>query len=141
MKVREPVLNFVGSQRGRARSGRRRLLRASSIGYLLVLATPAWAASFDCAKAHAPDEIAICGNSVLSELDTEMGALWFSYSKVPMMMGSNGARHDDAEQFLAQRAACKADVTCLIGVYRTRNTALRADIVEAMAAIFREENR
>ncbi len=125
---------------GRGKRRRLALLFAAAVlpGCLVA---PASAASFDCAKARLPEEIAICRSTALSELDTEMGALWFSYSRVPMAMGSNGARRDDAEQFLRDRASCNADVSCLVFVYRRRNAALRQAIVETMDRIFREENR
>ncbi|BCP52564.1 hypothetical protein K32_11810 [Kaistia sp. 32K] len=95
-------------------------------------AIPAGAASFDCAKASAPDEIAICRNPVLSERDTEMAALWFAYSKIPMMMGGNGNRHDAARDFLAQRAACGGNVACLQSAYDARIATLKSDIPAAL---------
>lgn len=96
---------------------------------------PARAASFNCAKANAPDEIAICGDPELSERDTEMAALWFAYNKVPMLMGANAARRDAASDFLKLRTACGSDVACLGRVYHARITALRAEITSAMDAL------
>ncbi len=96
------------------------------------LATPANAASFNCAKAAAPDEIAICANPGLSELDSEMGALWFAYSQVPMLMGMNGNRQDEARAFLAGRAACGANAACLRQAYVARIGALKQEITSAM---------
>ena len=100
---------------------------------LLGLAGRAEAASFDCGKAVAPDEIAICGNTALSELDTEMSALWFSYSRIPMLMGSSGARQDDAHAFLEQRTACGSDLACLTTLYRGRIATLKEQITEALS--------
>lgn len=102
------------------------------IGLGIVGAAPAQAASFDCAKAAAPDEIAICQNPGLSERDTEMAALWFAYSKIPMMMGGNGNRHDAASEFLTQRAACGGDVACLSRAYDARIATLKTDIPQAL---------
>ncbi|MDQ8730553.1 hypothetical protein [Bradyrhizobium sp. LHD-71] len=86
------------------------------------------AASFDCRQARYPDEIAICNNPGLSELDTEMGALWFSYRSFPFMMGASGARQDEARQFLSDRRQCGANVACLRDIYRDRIDELKDGI-------------
>ncbi|MCX5570841.1 lysozyme inhibitor LprI family protein [Kaistia nematophila] len=109
------------------------LLILTSLG--LTAAIPAHAASFNCAKATAPDEIAICQDPTLSERDTEMAALWFAYNKVPMLMGANAARRDAAADFLKLRAACGGDTACLGRVYDARIAALRAEISLAMDAL------
>ncbi|WP_309084052.1 hypothetical protein [Chelativorans sp.] len=90
--------------------------------------TAAQAASFDCSKATEPDEIAICSNPDLSALDSEMGALWFTYSKLPMLIGASGARHDEAEAFLRRRGACGGDTACLHQLYVERIRMLRQGI-------------
>ena len=61
----------------------------------------------------------------LSALDSEMGGLWFAYSRFPFLMGANGVRHDEARQFLDDRAACAADVACLRQLYDARIAALQ----------------
>ncbi|HVT56720.1 MAG TPA: hypothetical protein VHD34_11835 [Xanthobacteraceae bacterium] len=104
-------------------------------------ANSAHAASFDCRKARMPDEVAICHHRDLSELDAEMGALWFSYRQLPFLMGMNGARRDDAGTFLSKRAACGPRVECLRALYRARNKALREDITAAMREIKREQQQ
>lgn len=109
------------------------LLILTTLG--LAATVPAQAASFNCAKASAPDEVAICQNPALSERDTEMAALWFAYNKVPMLMGANAARRDGATDFLKLRAACGSDTACLNRVYEARITALRAEISLAMDAL------
>ena len=112
--------------------------RVWMIGAGLLLATaaaPAHAASFDCNKARAPDEFAVCGDPGLSMLDTEMGALWFSYSRIPMMMGASGARRDEAHQFLVDRARCGRNVACLRSLYIRRNATLRASISDALGRV------
>jgi uncharacterized protein len=100
-----------------------------------VAVSPAQAASFDCSRAIEPDEVAVCANPHLSQMDTEMGALWYSYSKMPMLMGASGARQDEATAFLRRRAACGADVGCLRQVYRARIGQLKQDIAQAAANI------
>ena len=98
------------------------------------------AASFDCAKAAKPDEVAICGAPDLSALDSEMGGLWFAYSKVPMLMGSNGARLDEAHDFLEKRSACGGDASCLGRLYHARIGSLRQSIIDAMNTYFQLQN-
>ncbi|MGH6763478.1 MAG: hypothetical protein ACRECW_18030 [Phyllobacterium sp.] len=113
-----------------------------SLGVLSVLfaSQPVQAASFDCAKAASPDEIAICRQGSLSALDSEMGGLWYAYSQVPMLMGSNGARHDEAEDFLQKRKACGADETCLRDAYHQRIVTLKENIKSAMQTAMDEQN-
>lgn len=106
----------------------------------LLMPASASAASFDCAKAAKPDEIAICGTPEISALDSEMGGLWFAYRKVPMLMGGNGARLDEAQAFLAARAACGGDADCLRKLYHTRIAALKEQIAQAMQNLFDQEN-
>ncbi|WP_206530253.1 lysozyme inhibitor LprI family protein [Nordella sp. HKS 07] len=98
------------------------------------------AASFDCGKAVKPDEVTICKTPELSALDSEMSGLWFAFRKVPMLMGSSGARMDDAQDFLTQRAACGGDVACLRKVYHDRIAALKDGIVRAMDDVSQREN-
>jgi uncharacterized protein len=111
------------------------LAMLAGFGGLGLAAAPARAASFDCSRVRAPDEVAICGNRVLSELDTEMAALWYAFSRVPMLMGSNGARHDEAQAFLQQRAHCGGNIACLRAVYVARNAVLRREIAQAMQSL------
>lgn len=98
------------------------------------------AASFDCTQAREADEIAICKHRDLSERDTEMGALWFAYRRVPMYMGTNGVRYDDADDFLKRRAACGSDAACLRRIYHARIKALRDDFERAMKAVRQQES-
>jgi len=98
----------------------------------LLFITPAHAASFDCFRARSPDEVTICGNPRLSALDSEMGGLWYAYSRVPMLMGGNGDRGDEARAFLARRRACGANVACLAAAYRSRIEELHRGIDAAM---------
>lgn len=107
---------------------------------LALTTAPAMAASFDCGKARTADEITVCQTPALSNRDSEMGGLWYAYARVPMMMGSNGARRDDAQQFLAQRAKCGRNVPCLAAAYDARNAVLRSGIADAMAEMFRLQN-
>ena len=120
-----------------------RILIISFLSFVLMpvlFISTAEAASFDCGKASTPDERAICANPDISALDSEMGGLWFAYSKVPMLMGSNGARMDDAQNFLQQRAQCGATLTCLRPLYRARIDVLKQSIIRAMDDYSRLQN-
>jgi uncharacterized protein len=113
--------------------------------FLIVVAfalhvAPVHAASFDCDKVAKPDERAICRTADLSALDSEMGGLWFAFSKVPMLMGSNGARMDDAQAFLQARARCGGNLACLRPLYRGRIAALKQGISQAMDNYFQLQN-
>jgi uncharacterized protein len=115
-------------------------LSLALFGGALVFASPACAASFDCGQARAADEVAVCRTPSLSALDSEMGGLWYAYSKVPMLMGGNGNRGDAARAFLDRRRACGRNVSCLTSAYRARITELHRGIDVAMAEYFRLQN-
>ena len=108
------------------------LAAALGLAAAFLVPAPARAASFDCARATKADEITICRTPALSQLDSEMGGLWYAYSRVPMLMGGNGDRGDEARAFLARRAACGRNVACLTAAYRARIEALHRGIEEAM---------
>lgn len=114
-------------------------LAAAALALACAFAAPAQAASFDCAKASSPDEVAICADPGLSALDSEMGGLWYAYSRVPMLMGSSGNRRDAAQGFLADRRRCGSDIPCLKGVYTARIEVLRRGIDAAMAELSRTQ--
>ena len=110
-----------------------------ALGLLLALApSPAPAASFDCTKARTPDERAVCADPNLSALDSEMGGLWYAFSRFPMMMGSSGARRDDAKQFLAERGACGSNAACIGAAYKARIAALREGVASAITNMAKE---
>ena len=110
------------------------LVMAAAVGVAgaCLLPASAQAASFDCARATKTDEVAVCRNPQLSTLDSEMGGLWYAYSRVPMLMGGTGARMDEAQAFLARRAACGRNIACLTAAYRARIEELHRDIANAM---------
>ncbi len=108
------------------------VLRAAFLCAAVAFAGAANAASFDCARASAPDEIAICGNPELSELDVRMATLYAVRMKLPMLMGSRGAAKDEQVAFLATRGACGADASCIADAYRARIDALNATLDAAL---------
>lgn len=101
---------------------------ALALAGALLGTAPSRAASFDCAKAGTPNERAVCANPALSALDSEMGGLWFAYSRFPMLMGGNGDRQDEARAFLAARGKCGADIRCLTAAYTARIATLKSQI-------------
>jgi uncharacterized protein len=116
---------------------RRIVLSLAALGGSLVLASPARAASFDCTRARAADEVTVCRTASLSNLDSEMGGLWYAYSRVPMLMGGNGNRGDEARAFLDARRRCTRNVACLTTLYRARIAELHRGIDSAMEEYFR----
>jgi len=116
---------------------RKIVLFLAAAGGTAFLAAPGQAASFDCSHARAVDEATICRTPSLSALDSEMGGLWYAYSRVPMAMGGNGNRGDAAREFLDRRRACAANVGCLTALYTRRIRALHQGIDDAMAEYFR----
>lgn len=90
---------------------------------LLTFATPALPASFDCNKAAAMDELAVCNDRELSELDVKM-ATWFEAITGLVPMGTRGAIQDEQLAWLKQRAACNSDRRCLRNSYLSRIEAL-----------------
>ena len=110
-----------------------RLARRGAATFLaIVLPVMAQAASFDCSKAHAPDEKAICRSPVLSDLDLTMATLYGVRLKLPMLMGARGAAQDEQHQFLIDRAACGANAACIGAKYQQRIDTINAAIDAAM---------
>ena len=114
------------------RNPSRLLLRLGLLAALAGLPAVTEAASFDCSKASAADEVAICGNPDLSALDSEMAGLWFGYKALPLLMGASGNRQDEADAFLKTRAACGANVSCLQDAYGKRIATLKRDIANGV---------
>ena len=119
---------------------RRLALALAALGGPLFLASPAAAASFNCSRARSADEVTVCRIPSLSALDSEMGGLWYAYSRVPMLMGSNGNRGDAARMFLDRRRACGRNIACLTALYHRRISELHQGIEAAMAEYFRLQN-
>ncbi len=99
---------------------------------LFFVAGSANAASFNCAKASHPDEVAICNSPALSDLDVKMATLFSTRMKIPMLMGSRGAAQDEQRAFLARRSACGANSACIASAYQQRIDAINAEIDAAM---------
>lgn len=102
---------------------------AAAVAALLALTAiapnSAAAQSFDCAKATAADEIAVCRSRTLSRLDSEMADAYAAARRCAMM-GMQGVLLDDQRAFLDKRAACGSDEGCLAPLYRARIKTLKA---------------
>lgn len=86
---------------------------------LLILSPLSLAASFDCAKAKAPDEKAICTDHRLNDLDIEM-SIKYHFLRGLFAMGISGEMHGSQKAWLKQRQKCKGDKTCLLQSYHQR---------------------
>jgi uncharacterized protein len=101
------------------------MLKSSLLAFALTIAaSPAFAASFDCNKASAMDELAICSDRELSELDVRM-AVWFEAITGLVPMGTRGAIQDEQLEWLKSRASCNSDRACLRAEYLARIEALK----------------
>lgn len=89
------------------------------IAFALLTPLSVNAASFDCQKAQAADEKAICAHLTLNDKDVEMHTK-YQFLKGLFAMGSRGALQDAQQSWLKQRQQCKADVTCLTKAYNER---------------------
>ena len=98
----------------------------------LAMSSSAKAASFDCTKAKTADEVAICKTQILSDLDTQMAALYGVRMQIPMLMGAKGAAQDEQRTFLAERGACGGNVACIQQAYLNRIAVLNQAIQTAM---------
>jgi uncharacterized protein len=88
----------------------------------MVLVLPAFAASFDCAKAAMPTEKAICKSEDLSKMDEQMALLF--KRQLAASADKNWQQYLKTEQknWLKDRnAQCKQDVACLKRDYELRN--------------------
>jgi uncharacterized protein len=107
-------------------------LPAAFLVPLLLTGHQAEAASFDCAKAAKPDEIAICDSTKLSDLDVEMATLYRVRMEIPMLMGARGAAQDEQRAFLTKRGQCGGNAACIQAAYSARIAALNQTIKAAM---------
>ncbi len=96
-------------------------MRRTRLLAALVLLVPvaAHAASFDCAKARAADEKAICRHRALEDADVRMATM-FELESHLLAMGGRGALQDAQVAWLKQRRRCGADVACLTRSYDRR---------------------
>ena len=89
--------------------------------------TAALAASFDCAKARAADEKAICAYRPLNDQDVRLDLL-YDIHRHTLAMGGRGALEDDQREWLRQRHQCRANRACLVRAYDQRVGALQTGL-------------
>lgn len=77
------------------------------------------AASFDCRKARAPDEKAICAERSLNDKDVRMDVL-YGINRHTLAMGGRGALQDQQRDWLRERRACGASKACIGRLYDRR---------------------
>lgn len=96
-------------------------MRLFPTALLLALALPvaAQAASFDCGRARAPDEKAVCADRPLNDKDVRMSVL-YEVNKRTLAMGGRGALMDAQQRWLRDRRSCAANRACLTRAYDRR---------------------
>ena len=106
-----------------------RLTLAVMLTTFVAAPTNASAASFDCRQARTADEVAICDNRELNDLDVRMATL-YEVTTGFVAMGQRSAMRDEQREWLAQRHLCRADVRCLRHSYRQRIAELESVVAE-----------
>jgi uncharacterized protein len=97
-----------------------RWLASAAIGAAVAfLAPPASAASFNCAFAGLPAEVAICNDPTLGSLDEEMARQYFTLIRRAAPDVAAAIRGEQRD-WLARRNACGYDGQCIMGSYRAR---------------------
>lgn len=95
----------------------------------LFLPLPAFAVTFDCAKASGPDENRICSELALSKLDDEFGnGVRLVHANLSLPMRDYVKRSQErwsASPANPRSGACKGDVKCITARYQERLGYLR----------------
>jgi uncharacterized protein len=99
--------------------------------FLALTATAANAASFDCDKARAPDEKAICADRALNDKDVRVSVL-YDINRHTLAMGGRGALQDAQRQWLRDRRNCGSQRACLNRSYDRR----LSDLNKSMERIY-----
>jgi len=98
---------------------RRLILAPLAVFALTAVALPASAASFDCRKARAADEKAICANRDLNDQDVRLDQL-YGITRHLVPMGGRDAIIGDQRAWLQARKACGGAQACLARSYEGR---------------------
>ena len=96
---------------------------------LSVVGQPAQSASFNCAKAEAADEKAICADRALNDEDVEMAVL-YTQLKPLLAMSARGSLEEAQVAWLKRREACGGEHACLSKAYVDRLLQLRGAFEE-----------
>ncbi|RCS22182.1 DUF1311 domain-containing protein [Phyllobacterium salinisoli] len=121
---------------------RRIFLQLGVLFFILAGGTmSAGAASFDCGRARAPDEKAICANPDLSSADD---GLAYTYQTLLRLVKGDERQKavDEQRAWLKARAACGGDTSCLKALYDKENERLNAALAATQKrvglALFRQ---
>lgn len=107
-----------------------RLYFASLTMFACIAFTPmVHAASFSCDAAKTKTERAICKNRSLNDADVEM-ATTYQIVLHALPMGGRDHEKDIQQQWLKQRNACAAKVSCIANAYQQRQQQLDALLQE-----------
>lgn len=85
---------------------------------------PSSGPSFNCAKARAASEIAICRNANLAELDRRMTST-YAWLRGQLRGRERRLLRKDQKSWLRQRNSCRGNVQCLESTYLERIAALQ----------------
>ena len=97
----------------------------AAVVVVLGMAAGAEAASFDCGRARAADERAICASRTLNDRDVTL-AVTYRLTAHLMAMGGRGDLQDGQRAWLADRHRCGANAACLNRSYDARLSAVQA---------------
>ncbi|MDX9677892.1 lysozyme inhibitor LprI family protein [Pseudomonas zeae] len=86
---------------------------------VLMIGGASHAASFDCERAKAADEKAVCAHRALNDMDVSM-ALLYKLDRRFLPMGGRDALIGEQHTWLKKRSQCAADVKCLTDIYQQR---------------------
>lgn len=89
------------------------MLKSMSTIAVVLIATTAGAASFDCDQASKADEKAICENRALNDADVKMSTMFDIATKMVAMGERDGMRTAQLK-WLENRSACAANLDCLL---------------------------
>lgn len=98
---------------------RLRTARLIQIAVLIGLTSPAFSASFDCAKASSPVEKLICPDRLLNKLDEALGKNYSYLLKSAPDDAEKKDIRDRQRSWVIGRNKC-ADISCLIEAYKDR---------------------
>lgn len=85
--------------------------------------------SFDCNKARSPSERAICSDSLLAQLDRDLGRL---HARARNSAADAAAfRRQNDQEWRRRESSCRGDRECLLNWYANRRDQLLDDIADA----------
>ena len=113
-----------GSRSSQPESGR---LQHAVLLAALLTAQSTFAASYDCGKASAPMEIAVCNDVELSNLDEQLATAY--KSALANSAGTESEVRTVQRAWLRRARACGADGSCLSTAYRERLIVLNSSSV------------